>query len=141
MEYGKIKCSCLKKMMTRVTKLLSRHGSGLNTKTLSWYFYDYGWNTVFLILQYPNVFLLLFVIYISVRIYQYEEESGMLSLICSARCGWPKLFRIKILATVLLAFFSGLLFSEEEFLVFLVRGYLANRFIPIGSIPCFLKHQ
>lgn len=110
------------------------------TETPSWYFDDYGWDTVFLILKFPNIFLLVFVVYISVRCFQYEEENGMIPLICSSKCGWPDTFRAKFVVIILSSLAAALLFSVEEQLIFRARGFLENGSVPMGSIPCFYEY-
>lgn len=106
----------------------------------SWFFDDRGWNTIFLFLKYPNVFLLVFVVYISLRSGQYETENGTLPMILVSKRAWPEVFLTKTMVVVLLSVTAVLLFSFEEYLVFSFRGFLAEGRVPIGSIPCFYEY-
>ena len=104
-----------------------------------WYMDEYGWQTVFTLLRFPDVFLLVVVLLAAVQAFSAEDASGMLPILMSAAKGRRELFLCKVGALALVTFAAAALFGALEYLVFQIRGFLADGGVPLYSIKLFSR--
>ncbi len=104
-----------------------------------WYLDEYGWQTVFILLRFPDVFLLVFVLLTAVQTFSSEDASGMLPILMSSAKGRRALFLCKIGALALICFASAAFGGALEFFIFHVRGFLEGGEAPLYSITIFKR--
>jgi hypothetical protein len=103
------------------------------------YFDEYGWKTVFLVQKYPDLFIVVYLIILSVRSFSIETQSGMREIILASAKGRVTLFRAKTATLFLILIISGILFACGEWTVFSLRGFLAEGQYPIYSLSLYAE--
>lgn len=98
------------------------------------YLYEYGWKTVFWLLKFPDVFVLIPLLLLGAQCFSFESASGMLPVLLSAKHGRGRLYLTKLLALLLVALVSLPLFPLAEWAVFAARGWLNDASAPIQSV-------
>lgn len=98
------------------------------------YIYEYGWQTVFTILQLPDVFLLIALLLLTAQCYCGEAANGMLPILLAAKDGRGKLFRTKLLALSSITLLVAILNCGIELLIFSSRGFLNDSQAPLYSV-------
>lgn len=101
------------------------------------YIYEYGWQTVFTLQMFPDLFLLFGVLLLSAQCFAMEETGGVLAVLISARNGRSPLFRAKLSALLSVSFIAALLSSTMEAVVFWQRGFGNDPAVPLYSITLF----
>ncbi len=103
------------------------------------YFDEYGWKTVFLVQKYPDLFMVIFLIILSVRSFSIETQSGMREIVLASAKGRAVLYRVKTEALFLILTITGILFSCEEWAVFSARGFLTEGQLPVYSLSLYAE--
>lgn len=98
------------------------------------YIYEYGWQTVYTLLQFPDIFLLFGLLLLAAQCFSVEAAGGMLPVLLAARDGRKRLFRAKLLALLTVGLGTTLLGGGLEVLVFYLRGFLHDGGVPIYSV-------
>ncbi len=98
------------------------------------YIYEYGWQTVFALLQVPDVFLLFGLLVLTAQCFPAEVSSGMLPVLLAARNGRRKLFRAKLLALLTVGLVAAVMSGGLEWVVFSLRGWCHDAAAPLYSI-------
>ena len=101
------------------------------------YIYEYGWQTVFSLQRFPDVFLLFGLLFLTAQCYSAEAADGMLPVLLAARDGRGRLFRAKLLALLAVSLAAALTSAGLEAAVFLLRGWCADGGAPLYSITLF----
>ena len=96
------------------------------------YIYEYGWQTIFRLQQFPDIFLLFAVLVLSSLCF--PAEGDMLPVLLAARDGRGKLFRAKLLALLTLVAADALISGVAEASTFLLRGWCNDSGAPVYSI-------
>ncbi len=98
------------------------------------YIYEYGWQTVFTLLQFPDIFLLFGLVLLSAQSFSAEAAGGMLPILLAAKDGRKQLFRAKLGALLAIAFLAFLLFAGTEVWIFRFRGWCYDAWAPLYSV-------
>lgn len=98
------------------------------------YIYEYGWQTVYTLLQFPDVFLLFGLLLLTAQCFSAEAAGGMLPVLLAARNGRRQLYRAKLLALLTVGFGAFLLSCGLEWGVFSMRGWCNDGFAPLYSV-------
>lgn len=98
------------------------------------YIYEYGWETVFTILQLPDLFLLFALLILTAQCFSAEATGGMLPVLLAARDGRRRLYWTKLLALLAISLGAAAAFSGAEVLVFSCRGFLNDPDAPLYSV-------
>ena len=98
------------------------------------YIYEYGWQTVYTLLQFPDIFLLFGLLLLSAQCFSSEAAGGMLPVLLAARDGRKRLFRAKLLALLTVGLGITLFGGSLEVLIFYLRGFLNDSGVPIYSV-------
>lgn len=101
------------------------------------YIYEYGWQTIFSLQQFPDIFLLVGVVLAAVKCFSAEAASGMLPILLATRNGRQQLFRAKLGALVLLSAVATVVSAAIEVVVFVGKGWCNDSNVPIYSITFF----
>lgn len=104
------------------------------------YIYEYGWQTVFSVQLFPDVFLLFGVLLLTAQCFCAETAGGMLPVLLAARNGRRQLFGAKLLALLMICVSATLLSNVIEMTVFYLRGFLNDGGVPIYSITLFAEN-
>ena len=104
-----------------------------------WYMDEYGWQTVFTLLRFPDISLLVFVLLSAVQAFSSEDASGMLPILMSSAKGRRELYLCKAGTLALVTFAAAASVEALEFLIFHVRGFLADGGVPLYSIKLFSR--
>ena len=96
------------------------------------YIYEYGWQTVYTLLQFPDVFLLFGLLVVTAQCF--SAEAGMLPVLLAARNGRRQLFGAKLLALLTVCFAAAAVSGGLEAGVFLYRGWCNDGGVPLYSI-------
>lgn len=103
------------------------------------YIYEYGWQTVYTLLQFPDVFLLFPLLLMTAQSFPAESMSGMLPVLLSARNGRRKLYWAKLGVLLAVCAAAGFVFGGLEWAVFACRGWLNDPGVPLYSITIFAQ--
>ncbi|MCH5352635.1 MAG: hypothetical protein J1E06_04125 [Acutalibacter sp.] len=103
------------------------------------YSYEYGWQTVFTLQQFPDIFLIAGLLLLSAQCFSMEVSAGMLPVLLSARNGRGRLFRAKLFALLLTSLMAALIFGGLELAVFSLRGWLNDPHVPIYSVSAMTE--
>lgn len=107
----------------------------------SWYLYEYGWQTIFFLQQFPDVFLLVGLLLLSAQCFTMEAAAGMLPVLLSAKSGKQTLFFVKLLALLAVGLVSAAVFSGAEVLMFFTRGWCNDAQAPLYSVSLMTNCQ
>lgn len=98
------------------------------------YIYEYGWQTVYTLLQFPDIFLPFGLLLLAAQSFSLEASGGMLPVLLAARDGRRRLFWAKLLALLTVGLLATLLGGGLEVLVFYLRGFLNDGGVPVYSV-------
>lgn len=107
--------------------------------TPAWYLYEYGWQTIFSLQQFPDIFLLLGLLLLAAQSFTSESAAGILPVLLSAKNGKSRLFFAKLLALLFVGLIAALVFGGAEVLVFHLRGWSNDARAPIYSVSLMAK--
>lgn len=100
------------------------------------YIYEYGWQTVYTLLRFPDIFLLFGMLLLSAQCFSSEAASGMLPVLLAAKNGRRKLYFAKLLALAAVGCMAFALFAGVEVAVFSLRGWCKDSAAPLHSVTC-----
>lgn len=103
------------------------------------YIYEYGWDTVFTLGKFPDIFLLFAVTLMAAQCFTAEAAEGMLPILLSAKDGRWRLYRSKLLALLTMTLAAAILGGGLEAAVFAFRGWLYDSKAPLYSITPFAE--
>lgn len=101
------------------------------------YIYEYGWQTVFTLQLFPDIFVLFGVLLVTAQCFSAEAASGMLPLLLAAKKGRNSLFLAKLSALSVTALAAALLGGGLEAAVLVFRGWCNDSAAPVYSISLF----
>ena len=78
------------------------------------YLYEYGWETIFTLQQWPDVLLLGWLLLLAVQCFSQETASGMLPVLLAARNGRGRLFGAKLAVLLAAVFLAGTMFGAVD---------------------------
>ncbi|MDR2569071.1 MAG: hypothetical protein LBD23_02075 [Oscillospiraceae bacterium] len=104
-----------------------------------YFFYEYGWKTVFNYFSYPDFILILPLIIISSAVFNSDLEHGITPILRSAKNGRGVLFITKVAAFVVIAAFLSIISGVLEIIIFNSRFALPETGVPIFSVATFAK--
>lgn len=102
-----------------------------------YYVDESGWQTVYTLQKFPDVFLLVFVLLMAVLSFSSEASSGMLPVLMSASKGREELFLAKACVLALVSILGSGAGCLMEALIFRARGFFADGGVPLYSISVF----
>lgn len=102
-----------------------------------WFFYEYGWDTVFAYYAYPDALLLLCAVLAAAQTFCGEYAAGMMGLLRAARYGRQPLWRSKAAALTVLVVAATAAHTAVEWGVFAARFSLTNGAVPFYSLTPF----
>lgn len=103
------------------------------------YIYEYGWQTVFSLLNFPDIFLMIAVILMAAQCFPAEAADGMLPILLSAKDGRRKLYFSKLSALLTATLFAVLISGGLEASMFRLRGWFQDPVAPLYSITMFAE--
>ena len=103
------------------------------------YIYEYGWQSVFTLQQFPDVFLLFGILLLTAQCFPAESQSGMMPVLLAARNGRWKLYRAKLGMLLGICVVAFSIFGAAEWAVFQQRGWMNDGDVPLYSITIFAK--
>lgn len=98
------------------------------------YIYEYGWQTIFTLGQFPDIFLLFGLLLLSAQCFPFEAQSGMLPVLLSCKNGRIKILSAKLLSLLTIATISAILSGGLEVAVFFLRGWCNDPNAPLYSV-------
>lgn len=101
------------------------------------YIYEYGWQTVYTLQQFPDVFVLFGILLVTAQCFSTEAAGGMLPLLLAAKKGRNPLFMAKLTALSVTALAAALAGGGLEAAVFARRGWCMDSGAPLYSISLF----
>ena len=103
------------------------------------YIYEYGWQSVFTLLQFPDIFLLFGILLLTAQCFPAETQSGMLPVLLAARNGRKKLYRAKLGMLLGVCAVAFAIFTGAEWAIFQHRGWMNDGNVPLYSITIFAE--
>ena len=103
------------------------------------YIYEYGWQSVFTLLQFPDIFLLFGILLLTAQCFPAESQSGMLPVLLAARNGRKKLYRAKLGMLLGVCAVAFAIFTAAEWAIFRHRGWMNDANVPLYSITIFAE--
>ncbi len=103
------------------------------------YIYEYGWQTIFTLQMFPDIFLLFGILVLAVQSFCTEMTNGTLPILLAARNGRRRLFGTKLSALLTICFAVLLVGGVSEAAVFLLRGWCNDAKAPLYSISLFAE--
>jgi len=104
------------------------------------YIYEYGWQSVFTLLQFPDIFLLFGILLLTAQCFPAENQSGMMPVLLAARNGRKQLYMAKLGMLLTVCAVSCAVFSGAEWAVFHHAGWMNDSNVPLYSITIFAKY-
>jgi hypothetical protein len=101
------------------------------------YFYEYGWDSVFTYLSYPDPLLLLFLLMLGIQFICPEIASGAMQIASASRNGRRPLFFSKLTALSAILGAMAMIDAVIEISIFSIRFPLGEGYWPIYSITPF----
>lgn len=101
------------------------------------YIYEYGWQTVFSLQLFPDVFVLFGILLLAAQCFSAEAAGGMLPLLLAAKDGRGPLFLAKLSALSVTGLAAALLGGGLEAAIFVLRGWCKDSVAPVYSISLF----
>lgn len=98
------------------------------------YIYEYGWQTVFTLLQFPDFFLLFAMLLLTSESFSAEASGGMLPVLLAARNGRRKLYNAKLLALLSVGMIGCALSCAIGLAAFSLRGFCNDPNAPLYSV-------
>lgn len=103
------------------------------------YIYEYGWQSVYTLLQFPDVFVLFWILLLTSLSLPSEYMSGMLPVLLSCRNGRRQLYLAKLGTLLTVCIISCALFGGMEWTAFQYRGWMNDGNVPLYSISIFAE--
>lgn len=103
------------------------------------YIYEYGWQSVYTLLQFPDVFLLFGILLLTSLSLPSEHQSGMMPVLLGCRNGRRQLFLAKLGTLLTVCIVSSAVFGGMEWAAFQYRGWMNNGNVPLYSISIFAE--
>lgn len=101
------------------------------------YIYEYGWQTVFSLQLFPDIFVLFGILLLAAQCFSAEAAGGMLPLLLAAKDGRRPFFLAKLSALSVTALAVALLGGALEAAIFVLRGWCGDSGAPVYSISLF----
>ena len=103
------------------------------------YIYEYGWQSVYTLLQFPDVFLLFGILLLTSLSLPSEHQSGMIPVLLGCRNGRRQLYLAKLGTLLTVGIVSCALFGGIEWAAFQYRGWMNDGHVPLYSISIFAE--
>lgn len=103
------------------------------------YIYEYGWQTIFTLGQFPDIFLLFGLLLLSAQCFPFEAQSGMLPVLLSCKNGRTNILAIKLLSLLTVAATAAILSGSLEATIFVLRGWCNDPSAPLYSIGILIN--
>ena len=103
------------------------------------YIYEYGWQSVYTLLQFPDVFLLFGILLLTSLSLPSEHQSGMMPVLLGCRNGRRQLYLAKLGSLLTVCIVSCALFGGMEWAAFQYRGWMNDGHVPLYSISIFAE--
>lgn len=103
------------------------------------YIYEYGWQSVYTVLQFPDVFLLFGILLLTSLSLPSEHQSGMMPVLLGCRNGRRQLYLAKLGSLLTVCIVSCALFGGMEWAAFQYRGWMNDGHVPLYSISIFAE--
>lgn len=103
------------------------------------YIYEYGWQSVYTLIQFPDVFLLFGVLLLTSLSLPSEHQSGMMPVLLGCRNGRRQLYLAKLGGLLTVFIISCALFGGIEWAAFQYRGWMNDGYVPLYSISIFAE--
>ncbi len=103
------------------------------------YIYEYGWQSVFTLQKFPDVFLLFGILLLTARCFLTENQSGMLPVLLATRNGRKQLYRVKLGMLLTVCAVGCAVFAGAEWAVFRRLGWMNDGNVPLYSITIFAE--
>lgn len=100
----------------------------------SHFIYEYGWQTVFTLLQFPDIFLSFGLLLLTAQSFCAEAAIGMLPVLLSAKNGRQQLYNAKLFSLLTVSVMGSLASSGLELCVFSLRGWCSDAAAPLYSV-------
>ena len=104
------------------------------------YIYEYGWQSVFTLQKFPDIFLLFGILLLTAQCFPSENQSGMMPVLLAARNGRKQLYRAKLGMLLTVCAVSCAVFAGVEWAVFHHLGWMNDGNVPLYSITIFAKY-
>lgn len=98
------------------------------------YIYEYGWQSVYILQQIPDIFLLFGLLLMAAQCFSSEAAAGMLPVLLATRNGRRKLFLGKLAALATVAILGALVSAGLEAAIFVAKGWCNDPDVPIYSV-------
>ena len=103
------------------------------------YIYEYGWQSVYTLLQFPDVFLLFGILLLTSLSLPSEHQSGMMPVLLGCRNGRRQLYLAKLGSLLTVCIISCAVFGGIEWAAFQYRGWMNDGHVPLYSITIFAE--
>ncbi len=103
------------------------------------YIYEYGWESVFTLQKFPDIFLLFGILLLTAQSFPAETQSGMLPVLLAARNGRKQLYRAKLGMLLAVCAVGCAVFAGAEWAMFANRGWMNDGNVPLYSITIFAE--
>lgn len=103
------------------------------------YIYEYGWQSVYTLLQFPDVFLLFAILLLTAQSLPSEHMSGMMPVLLGCRNGRRQLYLAKLGTLLTVCIVSCAIFGGIEWAAFQYRGWMKDGNVPLYSITIFAE--
>ena len=110
-----------------------------NDVPVAHYIYEYGWQSVYTLLQFPDVFLLFGILLLTSLSLPSEHQSGMMPVLLGCRDGRRQLYLAKLGSLLTVCIISCALFGGIEWAAFQYRGWMNDGHVPLYSISIFAE--
>lgn len=98
------------------------------------FIYEYGWQTIYVLLRFPDLFLLSALLLLASQSFASEAAAGLLPVLLAARDGRRRLFFTKLAALLAVGLAGAALFTGVEAGIFALRGWFGDSNAPIYSV-------
>lgn len=105
------------------------------------YIYEYGWQTIFSLQQFPDIFLLAGLLILAAQSFTSEAAAGILPILLCAKNGRTHLFFAKLCSLLLVGLIAALAFGGVEVLILSLRGWCNDPQAPIYSVSVMTECQ
>lgn len=106
---------------------------------LQGYFYDYGWNSIFTYMSFPDPILCIYAIILGIQFFCPEFSSGAIQIALTAKNGRRPWFISKLISILALLLSTALINMVIEIAVFSSRFYLEEGHWPLYSVDLYVS--
>lgn len=103
------------------------------------YIYEYGWQSVYTLIQFPDVFLLFGILLLTSLSLPSEHMSGMMPVLLGCRNGRRQLYLAKLGTLLTVGIVSCAVFGGIEWAAFQYREWTNDGHVPLYSITIFAE--